>query len=351
MRKINRVLALFCALALLLTVPAFGAGKWDSDFYVVNDTLVNYVGSATDVTIPAHLGIKVISSTAFKKARVRSVRIPEGVTKIDRGAFAQSTVSSITLPQSLETIENNAFKLTQLSSVIIPANVKEVGKQAFAGCNKLKTVVFQGGSPTIEPTAFYGCPIEYLYIPASVTDISPAMVSQELKGNITIYCEEGSYAQQFAQSYRFGCKTVKNYAVTATCKVTVNGKEVPVAAYNIDGNNYFRLRDLASALSGTAKQFDVAWSGDHNVMDITTGKAYTPVGGENAPLEPREPFTASRSGAYVAIDGAVTFIAAYNIDGNNYFRLRDLGRALNFGVTYDAATNTVAIDTATGYTE
>ena len=34
----------------------------------------------------------------------------------------------------------------------------------------------------------------------------------------------------------------------------------------------------------------------------------------------------------------------YNIDGNTYFKLRDLGRLLDFGVTYDRATNAVHID-------
>jgi uncharacterized repeat protein (TIGR01451 family) len=42
---------------------------------------------------------------------------------------------------------------------------------------------------------------------------------------------------------------------------------------------------------------------------------------------------------------------AYNIEGNNYFRLRDIGEALDFGVTWDSAKNTVVIDTSKGYTE
>ena len=37
-------------------------------------------------------------------------------------------------------------------------------------------------------------------------------------------------------------------------------------------------------------------------------------------------------------------MTAYSIGGNNYVRLRDVGRAVDFGVTYDAATNSVYID-------
>lgn len=39
----------------------------------------------------------------------------------------------------------------------------------------------------------------------------------------------------------------------------------------------------------------------------------------------------------------------YNIGGHTYFKLRDLGRLLDFGVTYDAATNAVHIEPADSY--
>ena len=37
-------------------------------------------------------------------------------------------------------------------------------------------------------------------------------------------------------------------------------------------------------------------------------------------------------------------LEAYEINGNNYVKLRDIGQALNLGVTYDARTNTVRIN-------
>ena len=41
---------------------------------------------------------------------------------------------------------------------------------------------------------------------------------------------------------------------------------------------------------------------------------------------------------------------AYLINGNNYFKLRDIGAAFNFGVDWDGAKNTIVIDTSKGYT-
>ena len=42
---------------------------------------------------------------------------------------------------------------------------------------------------------------------------------------------------------------------------------------------------------------------------------------------------------------------AYAIHGNNFIKLRDVGEAVDFGVTYDAATNSVHIDTNAHYQE
>ena len=42
-------------------------------------------------------------------------------------------------------------------------------------------------------------------------------------------------------------------------KLSVNGTNVDCGKYNIDGANYFKLRDLAYMLNGTASQFDVGF--------------------------------------------------------------------------------------------
>ena len=42
-------------------------------------------------------------------------------------------------------------------------------------------------------------------------------------------------------------------------------------------------------------------------------------------------------------------LTAYTINGNNFFKLRDLGSALDFYVGWDAAAGTVVVDTGKGY--
>ena len=49
------------------------------------------------------------------------------------------------------------------------------------------------------------------------------------------------------------------------------------------------------------------------------------------------------------INGQQVPLTAYLIGGSNYVRLRDIGRVVDFGVTYDADTNTVHIDSTQPY--
>ncbi len=49
------------------------------------------------------------------------------------------------------------------------------------------------------------------------------------------------------------------------------------------------------------------------------------------------------------INGQQAALTAYNIGGNNYVRLRDIGRAVDFGVAYDAAINSVYINSTQPY--
>lgn len=51
----------------------------------------------------------------------------------------------------------------------------------------------------------------------------------------------------------------------------------------------------------------------------------------------------------LTLNGEEIHLTGYNINGNNYFMLRDIGEAVGFNVTWEGETRTVAIDTTTGY--
>lgn len=124
--------------------------------------------------------------------------------------------------------------------------------------------------------------------------------------------------------------------------VTVNGKAAAPDIYNINGFNYFKLRDLAMLLNDTDGQFVVRYNKKDDSVSLTTGKAYVPVGGELTAMADQAA-SCVRSPQTVAVDGGRVNLKAYNIGGSNYFRLRELGDLLGFTVDYIARSNTVSI--------
>jgi len=139
-------------------------------------------------------------------------------------------------------------------------------------------------------------------------------------------------------------------ATPTSSKVLVDGKEIAFDAYNILGNNYFKLRDLAYVLNGTPKQFEVGYDGKNDAISLIDGKPYTPVGGEMA-SKGKGIKTPTPTKSKIYLDGKEISPQAYNIDGNNYFKLRDIGEAFDFGVDWDGAKNTISIDTGKKYTK
>ena len=130
--------------------------------------------------------------------------------------------------------------------------------------------------------------------------------------------------------------------VASPQNLSVDGVDADCDKYNIDGSNYFKLRDLAKALKGLDSEFEVKWNAAQQRIDLTSRTAYTPVGGEQAAL-PAGNKAASLTNAAVYLDGKPLSLTAYSIGGNNYFKLRDLGDALGFSVDWDNATSTVTI--------
>lgn len=120
-------------------------------------------------------------------------------------------------------------------------------------------------------------------------------------------------------------------------------------AYNINGNNYFKLRDLAYVLNGSRKQFEVEWDGVGNAIILTSNAEYTPAGGEMGSKGTVNK-TATPTASKILLDGKEIAPAGYNIGGNNYFKLRDMGQLFDFGVTWDGVNNRIIIDTSISYT-
>lgn len=134
-------------------------------------------------------------------------------------------------------------------------------------------------------------------------------------------------------------------AVPNASPVSLDGKAAEIAAYTIDGNNYFKLRDVAALLNGTEANFEVGFDEAANAISLTTKEMYTAIGDELKNTKPTAKKQALYSGQSIALNGKAVSMKAYEIDGYNYFQLRDLGEKLGFAVVWDESLKSINIIT------
>lgn len=141
---------------------------------------------------------------------------------------------------------------------------------------------------------------------------------------------------------------VKGSVKPTPSKIIVDGEEVNFEGYNIADNNYFKLRDVAKVISGSQKQFDVSWDDEKSAINLISNQKYTEVGGELVAGDGQEK-QAQASVSSLFKDLEEVQACAYLIEGNNYFKLRDLGELFNFGIDWDKELNSIVIDTTKEY--
>jgi hypothetical protein len=165
-------------------------------------------------------------------------------------------------------------------------------------------------------------------------------VPEEISGEVT---DEADEADEEDVDEDFVIP-VPTKVVLSNQALEINGEAADALAYNIDGANYFKLRDLAALLTGTGSQFDVGYDEETLSIVVTTGEAYEKIEGDLVKGDDKSA-TCVPSTQVLIVDGEKVNILVYNIGGNNYFKLRDLGEAVGFDVDYDEDTRTMIITT------
>jgi len=336
-----------------------------------------------------------LQGVPWDRNRVKKVVMEEGVTSIGDSAFHScANLTEADIADSVAVIGSNAFFASGLTQVRLPGSLREVGGYAFANCAALTSVTAGGGQDSVQfaDGVFSGCrSLTRVSIPEGVTEFSGShmfrgcaaltavalprtlqtlgasmfsdcaalrdlYLAGDTKPKIDSSLPAGYVDRLDGMTFHYGSglpaavvpKTLS--AVPTTSAVLVNGSELDFDAYNIEGANYFKLRDLAFALRETDKQFEVSWDAPTKTIALVPGQPYTPVGGElsGGGTEAR---SAVPTAARILLDGKAVSFTAYNIGGNNYFKLRDIGQTLNFGVSWDRTKRIVAIDTGAAYTE
>ncbi len=321
------------------------------DFKFSDGTLTAYTGSDSNVEIPATLGgyeVYKIGTNAFaSNATLRNVTFAHNsmVTELAGGNGYGSTRGPF-------------YNCRNLQTVVLPDSLLTLGGNAFESCISLTNVTGGKTLKTVASTSFSGCiSLAELQLFDKVTSIGGLTGYDDL----VISCVDGSYALEYALKNGIPYKLISANTVTTQApsttpqvdtsmktatpsdvKVMVNGTLVAFAPYAIDGFNYFKLTDMAYAIDGTGKQFEVTWDMEKSAINMVTGSAHRHLGnemeGNSGKSEVAERFTST-----VYKNGEAIEVLVYTINGSSYFQLDTLKGVLGIDVGWDGATGTITI--------
>jgi fibronectin type 3 domain-containing protein len=161
-------------------------------------TITGYFGSALRVTVPSVINgktVMVIGNDAFSYSKITSIvipktvirigarafsnttglktiKIPNSVSRIGEDAFQGSGIKSITLSKNLTEISAGMFSSSKLKSIDLPKNITSIGDHSFSNCHKLTKVSLSKNITDIGPSAFIGCDaLKKITIPKTIAYI------------------------------------------------------------------------------------------------------------------------------------------------------------------------------------
>ena len=126
-------------------------------------------------------GVKEIEYSAFTGCLLlKNLILSESIIKIGESAFNNCiSLKNVNIPESVTEIGWSAFSgCTSLESIRIPESVTKIESSTFFSCTSLKSIVISKGVKEIGTTAFYGCTsLKNITIPESVTEIASTAFS------------------------------------------------------------------------------------------------------------------------------------------------------------------------------
>lgn len=205
----------------------------------IEEESFNWCWNLTRVTLPKNL--TVIEKDAFGGTSIFDLVLPEKLEFIGEEAFSGIfSMTKIYIPASVKKIGRYAFfnnkHLTEiqvdennqnyssfegilynksksrliycpdgLEKALISPKAKVIGKEAFRGCDLIRTITIPEGVERIEWGAFIGDSLVSITIPSSVSFIGkPDFYYDEM----IIFAKKGSYAANYAQENGYSFRSI-----------------------------------------------------------------------------------------------------------------------------------------------
>lgn len=169
---------------------AVGAANLE-DFVINNGVLVEYNGTASEVTIPQN--VTKINYYVFKNhAELQKVVLDGCTVEIESEAFRDcSGLKTIEGTGNITSIESQAFEgCSALESIEGTETIRYIGYAAFSGCTAFKGFVFTENLRTLGDEAFAGCrSLENIVFPESLEEIGDRIFENAAVQKLTFLCE------------------------------------------------------------------------------------------------------------------------------------------------------------------
>ncbi|HHX61771.1 MAG TPA: hypothetical protein GX707_13865 [Epulopiscium sp.] len=136
----------------------------------------------------------------------------------------------------------------------------------------------------------------------------------------------------------------KKAAIINESAMFLDGEQIRGTGFNVGGNNYFKLRDIADNLSQTSSRFEVTWNSERKLIEIVTGAPYTQVDENDSKwyYNGKKYFGTVRNTKFL-VDGKEHNLSVFHIDGSNYFKLRDLSELVGFDMVWNNETDQILL--------
>ena len=171
--------------------------------YTVSDGkayIFEYEGSGGDIVVPRTLGgypVCGIGGRAFSGTNITSVTVHSGIEYAANEAFAScQSLVSVEFEGEATTLGAGIFAdCFALKSVILPSALASIPSDAFTGCSSLDNIILPDTLEIIEAYAFHKTAIKEITIPASVISIEEGAlggtVPPETPVVISVYDDKG----------------------------------------------------------------------------------------------------------------------------------------------------------------
>ena len=178
-------------------------GKENGYTYTVSNGkayIFEYEGSGGDIVVPRTLGgysVCGIGGRAFAGTDITSVTVHSGIEYAANEAFAScQSLVSVEFEGEATTLGAGIFAgCSALKNVILPSALASIPSDAFTGCSSLDNIILPDTLEIIEAYAFYETAIKEITIPASVISIEEGAlggtVPPETPVVISVYDDKG----------------------------------------------------------------------------------------------------------------------------------------------------------------